>query len=204
MEAYCITKESAKVLAEHLNSDRPVWRLNLKTTYGDMVIVKVSKTERNLSVFVSFGDETVIETVSGPSDTMATSCCVQVRVKGILEYIPVNSFSEMGLAECLTYVEEALSLTYGAEIKFNLEPRYPFEDEYPFTEEERDKFTSYHDANPVWGELHIVLEDLDVDDYHVQRCYDMAKENGDKEAMELAKILMELTPAQRYWLPHFV
>ena len=63
-----------------------------------------------------------------------------------------------------------------------------------------ERFKNYHLDNPVWGSLHIVLEDFNVEDSHVQSCIEYAEQNGDTEGAELGKILLQLSKSQRYKL----
>lgn len=60
-----------------------------------------------------------------------------------------------------------------------------------------ERFAAYHLENPVWGSLHIVLEDFNIDDSHVQFCVDYAIKSGDKEGEELGKILLQMSKSQR-------
>lgn len=61
-----------------------------------------------------------------------------------------------------------------------------------------DRFKEYHLLNPVWGSLHIVLEDFNVEDSHVQHCIEWAEKEGDTEGVALGKILLQLSKSQRY------
>lgn len=65
-----------------------------------------------------------------------------------------------------------------------------------------DRFRRYHDYHPVWGALHIVLDDLNVEDYHVERASLWAREIGDAEGLELARILRAMSRTQRLKLAH--
>jgi hypothetical protein len=60
-----------------------------------------------------------------------------------------------------------------------------------------DRFRRYHALNPLWGSLHIVLEDTNVDDHHIDFCVDYAVENGDAEGKALAEILLTMSKTQR-------
>jgi hypothetical protein len=60
-----------------------------------------------------------------------------------------------------------------------------------------DRFRTYHDQFPVWGSLHIVLDDDNVGDEHVRFAYDWAVERGDTEGARLAAILRAMTRTQR-------
>jgi len=63
-----------------------------------------------------------------------------------------------------------------------------------------DRFKDYHLLNPVWGSLHIVLDDFNVEDSHVQWCIEHAEQTGDTEGAELGKILLQMSKSQRYKL----
>lgn len=65
------------------------------------------------------------------------------------------------------------------------------------TPELKARFQAYHDLNPVWGSLHIVLEDGNVKDHFVQFCIDYAVHHGDEEGVDLGVILLCLSKTQR-------
>lgn len=52
-------------------------------------------------------------------------------------------------------------------------------------------------GNGVGGSLHIVLEDQNVDDSHVEFCRKWAAERGDTEGVALAETLLRMTKTQR-------
>lgn len=60
-----------------------------------------------------------------------------------------------------------------------------------------ERFRAYHRKNITWGSLHIVLDDLNLEDHSVEFCLSYAKENGDREGAELAEILRKLSRTQR-------
>lgn len=60
-----------------------------------------------------------------------------------------------------------------------------------------DRFRAYHHKNLVWGSLHVVLDDLNLEDGTVKFCEKYAEENGDKEGAELARILLQMSRSQR-------
>lgn len=60
-----------------------------------------------------------------------------------------------------------------------------------------DRFRAYYLANPDWGSLHIVLEDFNIQDIHVDWCITRAEKIGDVEGLELAKILLTMSKSQR-------
>jgi hypothetical protein len=67
----------------------------------------------------------------------------------------------------------------------------------PTIPEVLDRFRAYHESEPVWGSLHIVLDDGNVDDSDVMFCVRYALENGDDEGAELARILLKMSRTQR-------
>lgn len=65
-----------------------------------------------------------------------------------------------------------------------------------------DRFRRYHDRWPVWGVLHIVLDDMNVEDRDIEYAREWALEKGDEEGLELARILRAMSRAQRLKLAH--
>jgi hypothetical protein len=60
-----------------------------------------------------------------------------------------------------------------------------------------DRFRAYHLDNPAWGALHIVLDDFNVHDVHVEHCIKYAEEEGDAEGAALGRILLQMSKSQR-------
>ena len=62
-----------------------------------------------------------------------------------------------------------------------------------------DLFKAYYarPGNGVWGSLHIVLDDGNLEDSSVEFCLKYAEEKGDTEGAELARILLKLSISQR-------
>jgi len=59
-------------------------------------------------------------------------------------------------------------------------------------------FRDLSDArNGAGGSLHIVLQDPNYKDYHVQSCVDFAAKRGDRPGEELGKILLRMSQTQR-------
>lgn len=52
-------------------------------------------------------------------------------------------------------------------------------------------------GNSVGGHLHIVLDDGNIGDQHIQSCLDDARKAGDALAVKLAEMLLQLTKTQR-------
>lgn len=63
-------------------------------------------------------------------------------------------------------------------------------------------FARYYADNPTWGSLHIVLDDYNVEDSHVDFCISFAEQKGDTEGLRLAKILRSMSKTQRKKLGH--
>ncbi len=60
-----------------------------------------------------------------------------------------------------------------------------------------DRFAAYYEKHITWGSLHIVLDDFNIDNGSVEFCIKYAEEKGDAEGLELAKILLQMSPTQR-------
>lgn len=67
-----------------------------------------------------------------------------------------------------------------------------------------ERFVSYYTKNPVWGSLHIVLDDGNVEDQFLHFCIAHAEEKNDQEGAELGKILLQMSKTQRSKLPYSV
>lgn len=72
----------------------------------------------------------------------------------------------------------------------------------PTIPEVRDRFMAYFRQHPTWGSLHIVLDDLNTEDSHVQWCIDYATKRGDAEGAELGRLLLTMSETQRFKLGH--
>lgn len=59
------------------------------------------------------------------------------------------------------------------------------------------RFAAYHQQHAAWGSLHIVLDDHNLENGHVDFCIQYALENGDQEGHELGLILRSLSETQR-------
>lgn len=60
-----------------------------------------------------------------------------------------------------------------------------------------DRFAAYYRANPVWGSLHVVLEDGNLQHCSVDYCVEQAVEEGDVEGAALGRILRSMSRSQR-------
>jgi len=60
-----------------------------------------------------------------------------------------------------------------------------------------DGFVDYLKQHAAWGSLHAVLEDGNVSDRIVRYCLNRAEATGDKEAAELARVLLRMSKTQR-------
>lgn len=58
------------------------------------------------------------------------------------------------------------------------------------------RFDAYYRAHPAWGSLHLVLDDLNLEDEHIAFCERYATEQGDAEGAELARVLRGWTEEQ--------
>jgi hypothetical protein len=76
--------------------------------------------------------------------------------------------------------------------------------EKPSIPEVAPRFAAYYRDNPVWGSLHIVLDDGNVEDSSVDYCIQWATDSGDKEGLALALILRQMSKTQRRKLPHVI
>ena len=52
-------------------------------------------------------------------------------------------------------------------------------------------------GNAAGGSLHLVLDDGNVQDEHVEFCRDYAAREGDEDGVALAELLLEMSVAQR-------
>lgn len=55
----------------------------------------------------------------------------------------------------------------------------------------------YASGNPLGGNLHVVLDDGNIEDSHVEWCLERCLELNDKSGEELALLLLKMTPVQR-------
>lgn len=67
----------------------------------------------------------------------------------------------------------------------------------PISIEDLHAFKAYLEKNPAGGSLHIVLDDGNVEDSHVEFCIEYARQNGDIEGNRLGKILLGKSKSQR-------
>lgn len=63
--------------------------------------------------------------------------------------------------------------------------------EYELEVEVMPRFLDYLRKNELWGNLHVVMEDGNVEDHHIEACIKRAEEAGDAEGAELGRILLE-------------
>jgi len=59
-------------------------------------------------------------------------------------------------------------------------------------------------GNGVGGSLHIVTDDFNVEDCHIQYCIDYAKQKGENEAVKLGDFLLHMSKTQRKKLVHLI
>lgn len=69
-----------------------------------------------------------------------------------------------------------------------------------------ERFANYYEkpGNGAWGRLHVVLDDGNVDNKHVEFCVGSALEIDDKDGAELARTLLQMSRGQRLRLPNAV
>lgn len=67
----------------------------------------------------------------------------------------------------------------------------------PLSKENLDKFKAYKRSQGAWGNLHIVMDDKNIKNNHVQWCLEQCKKKGDAAGLELAEILVGLSKSQR-------
>jgi hypothetical protein len=58
--------------------------------------------------------------------------------------------------------------------------------------------------NPVWGSLHVVLDDGNLGDSSIRACIECATERNDPVAIELGEILLRMSKTQRGKLDRMV
>lgn len=73
----------------------------------------------------------------------------------------------------------------------------PNRERIEITPEIIELFAHYYWDHPAWGSLHIVLDDDNVEDGHVEFCWGHALAAGDMEGWALAGILTAMTKSQR-------
>lgn len=56
-----------------------------------------------------------------------------------------------------------------------------------------ERFAAYHEKNPAWGSLHIVMEDGNWAPQHIEWCIEWAKQQGDTEGEQLAWMLLAMS-----------
>lgn len=66
----------------------------------------------------------------------------------------------------------------------------------PFLIEECRKYYALPD-NGVGGSLHIVLDDDNIENHHIQWCIEHAQEKGDVEGVRLGNLLLKASKTQR-------
>lgn len=67
----------------------------------------------------------------------------------------------------------------------------------PLSKENFDKFKLYKRMKGTWDNLHIVMEDKNIKNNHVQWCLDQCQKKEDVSGAELAQILLGLSKSQR-------
>jgi hypothetical protein len=67
----------------------------------------------------------------------------------------------------------------------------------PTIPEVLDRFKAYHAQHPSWGSLHVVLDDLNLEDYWVECCLQFALSADDGEGYYLVRLLLAMSKTQR-------
>jgi hypothetical protein len=60
-----------------------------------------------------------------------------------------------------------------------------------------ERFKAYHQKHSAWGNLHVVLDDQNLEDDTVSFCKRTALDENDIEGAELADLLLQMTKTQR-------
>lgn len=68
------------------------------------------------------------------------------------------------------------------------------------TESELALFSAYHEVEPCWGSVHIVLDDGNIEDDHVQFCMNFARTEDDWDGFKIAEVLSRKTIEERQTL----
>ncbi len=63
--------------------------------------------------------------------------------------------------------------------------------------EVRERFQAYHAIHPVWGSLHVVLDDENLSDDIIEACIESAQAEQDTEGATLGRILLQMSWTQR-------
>jgi hypothetical protein len=64
-------------------------------------------------------------------------------------------------------------------------------------EEVRKLCDKYYYDNPSGGSLHIVLDDGNMGNHHLEFCLEEARKNDDPDAVEIALKILDLTATER-------
>lgn len=67
----------------------------------------------------------------------------------------------------------------------------------PISTDDLERFKAYKLANPTWGIFHVVLEDKNVENKHVDTAAQKAYIAKDREAHHLANVLRGMSKSQR-------
>ncbi len=70
-----------------------------------------------------------------------------------------------------------------------------YENRPTITPELVERFAAYRHREPMWGSLHVVLEDDNLES--VDFCITWAESHGDSEGANLARILARMSKSQR-------
>jgi hypothetical protein len=59
-------------------------------------------------------------------------------------------------------------------------------------------------GNEVGGCLHIITDDFNIEDCHIEFCIDYARKRNDVDAIRLGDILLQMSKTQRKKLVHLI
>lgn len=67
----------------------------------------------------------------------------------------------------------------------------------PVSQANLERFQAYYDVNPAWGNLHIVLDDENIKDDHIEYCIKRCVDHGDGAGCYLGNLLLKMSESQR-------
>lgn len=67
----------------------------------------------------------------------------------------------------------------------------------PVSQADLERFQAYYDVNPAWGNLHIVLDDENIKDDHIEYCIKRCVDHGDEAGYYLGNLLLKMSKSQR-------
>lgn len=67
----------------------------------------------------------------------------------------------------------------------------------PVSQADLERFRAYYDVNPTWGNLHIVLDDENIQEDHIKYCIKRCVDHGDEAGYYLGNLLLKMSKSQR-------